>query len=77
MIANRYSIDYTKKTITRSREWPYFWLEVCRGHVLPRPWYLRWLPKKRYFHEGQHPRWAGVSLLALYSYLTETWEVDE
>jgi len=65
-ISNEFVINPVKKTVTRSREWPGFHLEVCRGHVVRRPWYLRWMWKKRYWHKNQHPTWAGITMLDLY-----------
>lgn len=66
------------KTITiPDPPWPDFWLEVCRGHEIQRPWFLRWLWKKRRFHARPHRRSTGITLTVFYSHLVELWDRPE
>ena len=68
-------IDYTDRTIRiKNPPWPYFHLEVCRGHEVRRPWFLRWLWPKLRFHAGPHPvDIRGLPGQSLYSFLVEEW----
>ena len=71
-------VDPVLKTITyKYPPWPHFWLEVCRGHEVKRPWFLRWLWAKRRFHDRPHRRSDAFTAQAIYSFLVEEWGAVE